>query len=390
MAKKNIMGVYDGQNTGNPDDQYAAIANLKELKAARIAATTPAVVKPSAAPVTPAVPYVGALAPVVKPPVKAPVAAPVIDQFADPTTSAVGPVRPTKGIMKRGVIQPRGDLRDPIATKAWNRQTEDRAGDQQMLGGDQNSGYVGQAFSNVPGTPGMRPVPGAIGVATTNEAISGITRPGYTDQKPAYDQAGIEAAKNDIARQVAFVPGQRDGYRTSDRGAYFNLRPRKGVEEANAAAQGAIGAIHANRPYDERIAKNATEAARSNADAARVDAGLDRTSKENIEKGKNEAVVTVGLAKNMTYKDQLKQRMNTTAFMAQMQQLRDAAKNAVTDADKLAIQQHEDELVQSFQTASQAAAQPTAPAEKRYTPQEAATLPKGSTYVGTDGVKRQI
>jgi hypothetical protein len=146
-------------------------------------------------------------------------------------------------------------------------------------------------------------------------------------------------------------------------GPRFALRPRKGVEEAGVVAQGAIGAINAKGGYDERIARNQTDAARANADAARVDAGLDRTSKEKIAQGANEAAVTVGLAKNLTYKEQLKQRMHTTAFMAQMQQLREAAKNAVTDADKLAIQQHEDELVSAFQTASQAAPQPVASGE---------------------------
>jgi hypothetical protein len=199
----------------------------------------------------------------------------------------------------------------------------------------------------------MRSVPGAIGVATTNEVISGITRPGYTDQKPAYDEAGIAAAKADLARQVAFKPGARS---PQSSGPYFNLRPRKGVEEANAVAAGAIGAINAKGGYDERIAENTTDAARANADAARVDAGLDRASKEKIAQGTNEAAVTVGVGRNLNYADRLKQQMNTSAFMAQMSHLREAAKTAITDADKEAIKAEEERLVTEFRSSG---AQPT-------------------------------
>lgn len=80
--------------------------------------------------------------------------------------------------------------------------------------------------------------------ATTRQVNTNM--PGWdadprTVQGPAaYDQgAGIDAAKADPARQVAFRPGERDGYRTSDRGPYFNLRPRKTTELAQEQGRSA-------------------------------------------------------------------------------------------------------------------------------------------------------
>jgi hypothetical protein len=163
-------------------------------------------------------------------------------------------------------------------------------------------------------------------VANTNEVIGAITGPRYKDSKPAYDPAGIAAAKADLARQVAFKPGSRGAnYRTS--APFFNLRPRKGVEEANAVAQGAIGAINAKGGYDERIAKNTTDAARANADAARVDAGLDRASKEKIAQGANEAAVKSAEAKVLTASQKIQRGVERDIFMttlASYQKARDA------------------------------------------------------------------
>jgi hypothetical protein len=314
--------------------------------------TTPTTIEPSKAPpVIADVPPAPASAPAVGPKVAkvakvvtpanpvAATAAPAVGGVS--TTSAVGPVKPTKGIFKNGVIQPRDAAIDPVTIGNWNKQMAEDA----YINKNPNSGVVFGASSNVPGAPAINPGRHGVEFVGTNDVVGAIDGKRYAGGKPGYDEAGIAAAKADLARQVAFKPGARS---PQSSGPYFNLRPRKGVEEANAVAAGAIGAINAKGGYDERIADKSLAASQADKAAARTEAGMDRTSKENIEKGKNEAAVAVGVGKNLNYSDRLKQNMNTSAFMAQMSHLREAAKTAITDADKEAITAEEQRLVAEF------------------------------------------
>jgi hypothetical protein len=111
-----------------------------------------------------------------------------------------------RGVFVGGVKQaPAMPGTDPQALEAWHNQNLDKVGMQAAFPETTpNMGYVGQASSNVPGTRAIN----MGGMATTEEALAALAAPGK-QQAPAWDQAGIDAAKNDPARQVAFKPGVR-------------------------------------------------------------------------------------------------------------------------------------------------------------------------------------
>ncbi len=275
--------------------------------------------------------------------------APKLPGSINPADTMVGPQLRTKGVVVNGAIQPHGDLVDPVAGAAFRRQAQDRAADQQAFGGDQNAGYVGQAYSNVPGAPAITGRP----MMTTNEVVGALEGKRYADSKPAYDEAGIAAAKADLARQVAFKPGSRGAnYRTS--APFFNLRPRKGVEEANAAGEAAIGAINAKGGFDERIAGQNIDASRYEHEAARIEAGLERKSREGIARDGNETAVTIGIAKAQNARNQLRQRMETSAFLAQHKALEDEMGKLFLPEEKAVVKKHMEDLVREFKSSGQA------------------------------------
>ena len=104
------------------------------------------------------------------------------------------------------------------------------------------------------------------GRATTNEALSALS--GGVQGPAAWDQAGIDAAKADPARAVAFRPGERAPQST---GPHFNLRPRKATELAQVQGQAANTVAETQGKSAVEVAKQNTVTAVEQAKATEAD-----------------------------------------------------------------------------------------------------------------------
>lgn len=144
-----------------------------------------------------------------------------------------------KGVFVGGIKQPSAmPGTDPIALETWNSQNRQAARMQNMGEGDPNMGYVSRASSNAPGTRAID----MGGMATTNEALAALsdgTRT-FEQKKAAWDQAGIDAAKADPARQVHFVPRGPETRDAAMPGPRFVRAPSKAERVAQVANEGAL------------------------------------------------------------------------------------------------------------------------------------------------------
>jgi len=181
-----------------------------------------------------------------------------------------------KGVYVNGVLQPSAmPGTDPRALQDFNNQNIAQANIQAKYpDANPNMGYVGQASSNVPGTRAIN----MGGMAAVDEALAALAA-GGGQQAPAWDQAGIDAAKNDPARQVAFEPGARE-----EQGKPFFVRaPSRQERMAGIAGDQAIRLAGVQGGFGVKIAQ-----AGANANAAIKDA--DRKNALELQDRKNKGL----------------------------------------------------------------------------------------------------